>query len=99
MNHLAGTYLATNRWAEAEVTARECLSHFEKKQPDEWLRFHAMSQLGAALAGQKRAFGGRVGATPRLRRAEDPRGHDPFSIQGKIVGSLCPDRRALSRLG
>ena len=31
---------------------RECLELREKTKVDEWLRFHTMSQLGAALAGQ-----------------------------------------------
>jgi tetratricopeptide (TPR) repeat protein/tRNA A-37 threonylcarbamoyl transferase component Bud32 len=54
MNNLAGAYLDARRWAEAERTARECLRLREKKQTDDWLRFHTMSQLGAALAGQKK---------------------------------------------
>jgi tetratricopeptide (TPR) repeat protein/tRNA A-37 threonylcarbamoyl transferase component Bud32 len=54
MNNLAGAYLDARRWAEAERTARECLSLLQKKQPEGWLRLHTMSQLGAALAGQKK---------------------------------------------
>jgi serine/threonine protein kinase/tetratricopeptide (TPR) repeat protein len=52
MNNLAGTYLAAERWREAETTLRGCLGLRDRKQPDDWWRFHTMSQLGAALAGQ-----------------------------------------------
>src|SRR5262249_33044804 len=31
-----------------------CLDHRKKSQPDDWTCFHSMSQLGAALAGQKK---------------------------------------------
>jgi tetratricopeptide (TPR) repeat protein len=54
MNSLAGAHLEARRWVEAERTARECLSLRAKKQPDVWWHFHTMSQLGAALAGQKK---------------------------------------------
>jgi tetratricopeptide (TPR) repeat protein len=54
MNNLAGAYLDARRWAEAERTARECLDLDVKKRPDDWWRFHTMSQLGAALAGQEK---------------------------------------------
>ena len=52
MNNLAGTYLNAQRWAEALTTARECLELRAKKMPDDWQRFHTMSQLGAAQTGQ-----------------------------------------------
>jgi len=52
MNTLVRAYLDASRWADAETTARECLKLREAKKPDDWLRFHTMSQLGAALAGQ-----------------------------------------------
>jgi hypothetical protein len=39
-----------SRWDEAETLLRECLGLREKSQPDDWRRFHTMSQLGAALA-------------------------------------------------
>jgi hypothetical protein len=52
MNNLAGTYLAAERWREAETTLRGCLELREQKQPDDWWCFHTMSQLGAALTGQ-----------------------------------------------
>ncbi|MFI5455362.1 MAG: tetratricopeptide repeat protein [Isosphaerales bacterium] len=54
MKNLAEMYLDASRWADAETTARECLKLREEKKPDDWLRFHTMSQLGAALAGQKK---------------------------------------------
>jgi serine/threonine protein kinase len=53
-NGLVAFYLEARRWAEAEIIARECLVIREKKAPDDWSRFHTMSQLGAALAGQRR---------------------------------------------
>src|SRR5262249_3692982 len=53
-NNLVGAYLAASQWTKAETTARECLDLRTKKQPDDWWRFHTMSQLGAALAGQQK---------------------------------------------
>ena len=46
--------LAAGRWAEAEAAAREGLDARTRRAPDEWSRFHTMSLLGAALAGQKK---------------------------------------------
>jgi eukaryotic-like serine/threonine-protein kinase len=54
MNYLATAYLDAGRWVDAEGLLRECLRLREKDQPDDWRRFHTMSQLGAALTGQKR---------------------------------------------
>jgi tetratricopeptide (TPR) repeat protein len=54
MNNLAGAYLDARRWVEAEMTARQCLSLRDQKSPDGWWRYHTMSQLGAALTGQKK---------------------------------------------
>jgi eukaryotic-like serine/threonine-protein kinase len=54
MNDLATAYLDGQQWSKAETVARDCLSLRAKKQPDDWLSFHTMSQLGAALAGQKK---------------------------------------------
>ena len=51
MNSLAAAYLEMQQWAKAEGLLRECLTLRETKQPDNWLRFHTMSQLGASLAG------------------------------------------------
>jgi eukaryotic-like serine/threonine-protein kinase len=53
-SHLVRAELDARRWTEAETLGRECLEACTRKLPDDWLRFHAMSQLGAALAGQKK---------------------------------------------
>jgi len=53
MSNLAMVYLRARRWRDAEMTARECLALHLKNQPADWLLFQTMSQLGAALAGQK----------------------------------------------
>jgi hypothetical protein len=50
---LVDAYLGARRWAEAAVAAREGLEARTRKAPDDWPRFHTMSLLGAALAGQK----------------------------------------------
>jgi tetratricopeptide (TPR) repeat protein len=52
MNNLVTSYLESKRWPEAESLARDCLELRRQTQADEWRRFHTMSQLGAALAGQ-----------------------------------------------
>ncbi len=54
LNNLADANLDAQRWPEAEKVARECLKVRERKRPPEWECFQTMSQLGAALAGQKR---------------------------------------------
>ena len=54
MNSLAAAYLETKRWADAERLLRDCLDRRERKHHDDWRCFHTMSQLGAALAGQKK---------------------------------------------
>jgi serine/threonine protein kinase len=54
MNALAGAYLSSRRWAEAEVLLRACWDLREKRAHDNWWRFHTMSQLGWALAGQEK---------------------------------------------
>ena len=54
MNNLADSYLVLERWKDAELIARECLALREKAQPDDWQRFQTMSQLGIALARQKK---------------------------------------------
>jgi len=53
MNELAWAYLDAKRWDDAERIARECLVLRRRHRPDEWWRFYAESQLGAALAGKK----------------------------------------------
>src|SRR5262249_9555418 len=50
---LVKAYLSARRWAEAEALARACLQARTGKQPQDWSRFHTMSLLGVALAGQK----------------------------------------------
>jgi hypothetical protein len=45
---------AAGHWAEAEAAARDGLDARTRKAPDDWPRFHTMSLLGAALAGQRR---------------------------------------------
>jgi tetratricopeptide (TPR) repeat protein len=50
-NNLVRAYLDARRWTEAAAIARPCLEARLRKQPDDWLRYHTMSQLGAALAG------------------------------------------------
>jgi serine/threonine protein kinase len=52
LGELVAAYLATKRWDDAEGTARRRLKSIELRPPDTWSRFHAMSQLGAALEGQ-----------------------------------------------
>jgi tetratricopeptide (TPR) repeat protein len=54
-NNLVRAYLEARRWAEAKRLSREFLRLREKRQPGDWWRFHTMSQLGAALAGQKKS--------------------------------------------
>jgi serine/threonine protein kinase/tetratricopeptide (TPR) repeat protein len=51
---LADADLSAERWAEAESAASEGLEVRTRKAPDDWSRFHTMSLLGAALAGQKK---------------------------------------------
>ena len=54
MNRLARAYLDTERFTDAEMISRECLNIREAKKPDDWLRFHTMSQLGGALGGERK---------------------------------------------
>jgi eukaryotic-like serine/threonine-protein kinase len=54
MNELADAYLDARRWADAEKTVHECLGLRQKNRPDEWWRFYTETQLGAALAAQKK---------------------------------------------
>ena len=46
--------LNLKKYAEAEPPLRECLAIRDKKLPDDWSRFNAMSLSGAVLAGQKK---------------------------------------------
>jgi hypothetical protein len=54
MNQLAAAYVDARDYPGAERLLRECLDIRTRIGPDAWQRFHTMSQLGAALAGQKR---------------------------------------------
>jgi serine/threonine protein kinase/tetratricopeptide (TPR) repeat protein len=56
MNSLVRAYLESRRWTEAETLARKCLDLRSKnqKQADSWWTFETKSELGAALAGQKK---------------------------------------------
>ena len=51
---LGRNHLLQQKYTEAEVILRECLSIREKTQPDEWRTFNAKSMLGGALLGQKK---------------------------------------------
>ena len=48
------TLLGNGKFSEAEPTAREGLSIYEKKLPDDWRTFNARSMLGGSLLGQKK---------------------------------------------
>jgi serine/threonine protein kinase/tetratricopeptide (TPR) repeat protein len=54
MNGLAGAYLDARRWSEAEELLRACSKIREKRDPDDWWRYHTMSQLGWALFGGRK---------------------------------------------
>jgi tetratricopeptide (TPR) repeat protein len=54
LDGLVDAYLAAGRWDEAAAAAREGLDARTRKAPDDWPRFHTMSLLGSALAGQKK---------------------------------------------
>jgi eukaryotic-like serine/threonine-protein kinase len=54
MNDLAGAYLEAQRWADAEKMLRSCLALREKQTTADWRLYLTMSQLGAALATQKK---------------------------------------------
>ena len=79
MNNLASMYLNEKRWAEAEALARECLELRKKTDPDDWPYFLTMSQVGLALAGQRKyveaepfQVGGYQGLKNREARIPDP---------------------------
>jgi tetratricopeptide (TPR) repeat protein len=48
------TLLGSGKFSEAEPPARECLTIYEKKLPDDWRTFNARSLLGGSLLGQKK---------------------------------------------
>jgi eukaryotic-like serine/threonine-protein kinase len=53
-NALVRAHLGARHWAEAEATAREAHDLHAKAMPDDWLRFYAMGQLGAAMVGREK---------------------------------------------
>jgi tetratricopeptide (TPR) repeat protein len=46
--------LGSGKFSEAEPTAREYLTIYEKRLPDDWRTFDARSMLGGCLLGQKK---------------------------------------------
>jgi tetratricopeptide (TPR) repeat protein len=48
------TLLGSGEFSEAEPTARECLTIYEKRLPDDWRTFNARSMLSGSLLGQKK---------------------------------------------
>ena len=98
-SQLVRAYLDARRWADAEVAARECLEISSRTQPDGWLRFHTMSQLGAALAGLKQypeaeplLIGGYEGLRARERGI-------PASSRKILAVAAGPDRNVIRSLG
>jgi serine/threonine protein kinase/tetratricopeptide (TPR) repeat protein len=53
MNGLAAAYLEARRFGEAESLLRASHEIRERGEPDDWWRFHTMSQLGWALSGRR----------------------------------------------
>ncbi len=53
---LGSCLLDQNKYSEAELILRETLAIREKRLPDDWRRFRAMSLLGASLMGQAQAL-------------------------------------------
>ena len=51
---LAESRLLQGEYVEAETVSREGLNAYQKKDPDNWRRFHMASLLGSSLAGQKK---------------------------------------------
>ena len=95
MNRLAGAYLETARWSYAEFTSRECLRLREAKQPGDWTRYDTMSQLGAALTGQKKyaqaepfLIGGYDGIKARERKVPAPHKKELAAALRRIVAAL-----------
>jgi eukaryotic-like serine/threonine-protein kinase len=46
--------LKQNKWVEAEVAVRDCLTLRESKDPNGWPTFNSKAMLGASLLGQKK---------------------------------------------
>jgi tetratricopeptide (TPR) repeat protein len=53
-NQLVRAYLDARRWTEAEGMARQCVDVCTRTRPDDWLRYHSMSHLGAAMVGREK---------------------------------------------
>jgi serine/threonine protein kinase/tetratricopeptide (TPR) repeat protein len=91
-NLLAAAYLDSKRWSDAETLLRECLELRVKTRPEEWRRFHTMSQLGAALAAQKQydeaeplLIGGYEGLKSREAKIPPQRKKDLTAAASRIV--------------
>jgi hypothetical protein len=52
LSNLGLTLLRQKKFPEAERTFRECLALREKNQPNLWVRYNTLSQLGGSLLGQ-----------------------------------------------
>jgi serine/threonine protein kinase/tetratricopeptide (TPR) repeat protein len=92
LNNLAGACLEAKRWAEAEELLRACLGARQKRDPDDWWRFHTMSQLGWALVGQEKhaeaeplLIGGYEGLKDREARIPAPARRNLAAAAGRIV--------------
>jgi serine/threonine protein kinase/tetratricopeptide (TPR) repeat protein len=92
MNALADAHLDGQQWAQAESTARECLDLYATVMPDDWRRFRTMSQLGAALLGQKKyaeaeplLIGGYEGLKAREAKIQVPAKKRLAEAAGRIV--------------
>jgi tetratricopeptide (TPR) repeat protein len=92
MNNLAGAYLDARRWTDAEALAREGLKVSTEKRPEDPLRFHTMSLLGAALAGQGKhaeaeplLLDGYEGLAARAGRGPASRPRELQKAVGRIV--------------
>ena len=51
---LAQTLLSEKKYHQAETEVRAALAFYEKRLPDDLIRFEVMGMLGAALVGQKK---------------------------------------------
>jgi tetratricopeptide (TPR) repeat protein len=79
---LGRALLESRNFAEAEPVLRACATIREKKVPDGWQRFNALSMLGGALLGQKKYDD----ASPLLLR-----GYEGLKErEGQLIGVLRP---------
>jgi hypothetical protein len=51
---LGRNLLQQEKWTVAEAVLRECLGVYGQEAPNSWMRFDAISHVGAALLGQKK---------------------------------------------